>query len=193
VAALICGQARPRGCSFKLAWWHDHFIAFKQSLYFLNTMPYSHCLHVQVQITSKKDKLDRQRNLTLHSSRKGNHLPKPKHLPSFSTISVFAGVFSMDGDIAPLRDIVALAESYNAYTFVDDCHATGFVGAAGRGTDELCGVQVRLQRQWNICHRPLLLPARPVPVEKVRSTAGKDYGHPLKSSSDPSSFQAAQD
>ncbi|KAF5842679.1 2-amino-3-ketobutyrate coenzyme A ligase [Dunaliella salina] len=51
------------------------------------------------------------------------------------------GVFSMDGDVAPLQDIVQLAKKYNAYTFVDDCHATGFVGPTGRGTDEHWGVQ----------------------------------------------------
>lgn len=56
------------------------------------------------------------------------------------------GVFSMDGDIAPLRKICALASAHGARVFVDDCHATGFVGATGRGTDEACGVlgQVRL-------------------------------------------------
>ena len=50
------------------------------------------------------------------------------------------GVFSMDGDVAPLRDIVALAKKYNAQVFIDECHATGFFGATGRGTDEHCGV-----------------------------------------------------
>jgi len=51
------------------------------------------------------------------------------------------GVFSMDGHIAPLKEIVALAKKYGAYTFIDECHATGFVGRTGRGTDEQCGVQ----------------------------------------------------
>ena len=46
------------------------------------------------------------------------------------------GVFSMDGDIANLRDIVALAEKYNAMVMVDDSHATGFVGQTGRGSIE---------------------------------------------------------
>lgn len=50
------------------------------------------------------------------------------------------GVFSMDGDIAPLDQICALAKKYKAYVFVDECHATGFVGATGRGTDEQRGV-----------------------------------------------------
>ena len=46
------------------------------------------------------------------------------------------GVFSMDGYIAKLDQICALAQSYNALVMVDDCHATGFIGASGRGTAE---------------------------------------------------------
>lgn len=46
------------------------------------------------------------------------------------------GVFSMDGNIAPLPDIIHLARKYNAITFVDDCHSTGFFGKTGRGTEE---------------------------------------------------------
>jgi glycine C-acetyltransferase len=46
------------------------------------------------------------------------------------------GVFSMDGTIAPLAQITALAERYDALVAVDDSHATGFVGAKGRGTHE---------------------------------------------------------
>lgn len=42
------------------------------------------------------------------------------------------GVFSMDGNVAPLDQICALAKKYNALTFVDDCHATGFFGKSGR-------------------------------------------------------------
>ena len=54
------------------------------------------------------------------------------------------GVFSMDGDMAKLDDIVALAEKYNAMVFVDDSHATGFIGRTGRGTHEQCGVFGRM-------------------------------------------------
>lgn len=42
------------------------------------------------------------------------------------------GVFSMDGNVAPLPKIVKLAEKYGAITLVDDCHATGFFGKTGR-------------------------------------------------------------
>ncbi len=50
------------------------------------------------------------------------------------------GVFSMDGDIAKLDEIAALAEEHRALLMVDDSHATGFVGATGRGSAEHCGV-----------------------------------------------------
>lgn len=51
------------------------------------------------------------------------------------------GVFSMDGYLAPLDEICALAAKYDALVFVDDSHAVGFVGATGAGTPELFGVQ----------------------------------------------------
>ncbi len=54
------------------------------------------------------------------------------------------GVFSMDGYVAPLREICDLAERYNAMVMVDDSHAVGFVGPTGRGTPELHGVQDRV-------------------------------------------------
>jgi glycine C-acetyltransferase len=49
------------------------------------------------------------------------------------------GVFSMDGTVAPLPEIVALAAKYDASVFIDECHATGFFGPTGRGTDEHTG------------------------------------------------------
>ena len=52
------------------------------------------------------------------------------------------GVFSMDGYLAKLPEIVALAEKYGALTMVDDCHATGFMGPEGRGTPAHAGVDV---------------------------------------------------
>jgi glycine C-acetyltransferase len=50
------------------------------------------------------------------------------------------GVFSMDGIIAQLDEVHALAEKYNAIVHFDDCHATGFLGTKGRGTHEHCGL-----------------------------------------------------
>jgi glycine C-acetyltransferase len=54
------------------------------------------------------------------------------------------GVFSMDGDIAKLKEICDLAEKYDALVMVDDSHATGFMGKTGRGTHEHNGVMDRV-------------------------------------------------
>merc|ERR1719228_811772 len=51
------------------------------------------------------------------------------------------GVFSMDGNVCPLPDIKRLAEKYKALIFIDECHATGFFGATGRGTEEFFGME----------------------------------------------------
>jgi glycine C-acetyltransferase len=54
------------------------------------------------------------------------------------------GVFSMDGDVAPLDRICELADRHRALVMVDDSHATGFMGKTGRGTPEHCGVMGRV-------------------------------------------------
>lgn len=54
------------------------------------------------------------------------------------------GVFSMDGDVAKLKEICDLADKYDALLMVDDSHATGYLGPTGRGTFELCGVEGRI-------------------------------------------------
>ncbi len=54
------------------------------------------------------------------------------------------GVFSMDGDIAPLPQIVELAEKYDALVMVDDSHATGYIGKTGRGTAEYYGLMGKI-------------------------------------------------
>jgi len=56
------------------------------------------------------------------------------------------GVFSMDGSIARLKEICDLADRYGALVMVDDSHATGFIGASGRGTHELRGVIGRIEK-----------------------------------------------
>ncbi|MBP6996509.1 MAG: glycine C-acetyltransferase [Phycicoccus sp.] len=59
-------------------------------------------------------------------------------------VVVTDGVFSMDGSFAPLDQICDLADEFTALVLVDDSHAVGFVGAGGRGTPELFGVQDRV-------------------------------------------------
>jgi glycine C-acetyltransferase len=54
------------------------------------------------------------------------------------------GVFSMDGDLAPLDEICRLAEQYNALVFLDDSHASGFIGKTGRGVHEHFGVMGKI-------------------------------------------------
>ncbi|MCP4216167.1 MAG: glycine C-acetyltransferase [bacterium] len=60
--------------------------------------------------------------------------------PARNIIIATDGVFSMDGAIAKLREIVELAKKYDAMVMVDDSHATGFFGEKGRGSLEYCGV-----------------------------------------------------
>ncbi|HEY3296199.1 MAG TPA: glycine C-acetyltransferase [bacterium] len=71
-----------------------------------------------------------------------------RHLKESQTsrfrLVVTDGVFSMDGDIAPLAAICDLAEKYDALVMVDDSHATGFIGKNGRGTHEQAGVMGRV-------------------------------------------------
>ncbi len=60
--------------------------------------------------------------------------------PARNIIIATDGVFSMDGDIAKLKDIIKLANKYDAMAMVDESHATGFLGKTGRGAVEYCGV-----------------------------------------------------
>ena len=59
-------------------------------------------------------------------------------------IIVTDGVFSMDGIVAKLDEICDLADKYDALVMIDECHATGFIGATGRGTLELKNVLGRI-------------------------------------------------
>ena len=76
-------------------------------------------------------------------------------------VIVTDGVFSMDGIMADLPAICDLAERHDALVMVDDCHATGFIGARGAGTPEFHGVEGRVQ---------LLTGPRPI-VELLRQRA----------------------
>jgi glycine C-acetyltransferase len=59
-------------------------------------------------------------------------------------IIVTDGVFSMDGDIALMGQICALADKYDALVMTDECHSAGFIGKTGRGVPEHCGVMDRV-------------------------------------------------
>jgi glycine C-acetyltransferase len=59
-------------------------------------------------------------------------------------VIVTDGVFSMDGDLAPLDVIYSLAKKYNSFLFVDDAHATGALGMTGRGTPEVFGLEGKI-------------------------------------------------
>jgi glycine C-acetyltransferase len=67
-----------------------------------------------------------------------------EHQDKKTRVIITDGVFSMDGDLAPLDRICELAEKYDALVFVDDSHASGFIGRTGRGVHEHCGVMGKI-------------------------------------------------
>jgi len=70
-----------------------------------------------------------------------------KHRSKRVKLVVTDGVFSMDGDVAPLRQIAGLAEAHGALVMVDDAHASGVLGANGRGTVNHFGLEGRVDLQ----------------------------------------------
>jgi glycine C-acetyltransferase len=79
-----------------------------------------------------------------HSDMKHLEQKLQEHQDKQRRLIITDGVFSMDGDLARLDEIVALAEKYDAMVFVDESHASGFIGKTGRGTHEHCGVMGKI-------------------------------------------------
>ncbi|MCM1981820.1 glycine C-acetyltransferase [Lyngbya confervoides] len=87
-----------------------------------------------------KAQLYRYRHLDLADLEQGLQQAHPAQLKIIAT----DGVFSMEGQIAPLADICTLAERYGAMVMVDDSHGTGVLGQRGAGTVEYCAVEGRV-------------------------------------------------
>ncbi len=71
------------------------------------------------------------------------------------TLIVTESIFSMDGDCAPLREIVALKEKYGAWLMVDEAHATGIIGQNGRGLADELGVSDQIEIQMGTLGKAL--------------------------------------
>jgi glycine C-acetyltransferase len=84
------------------------------------------------------------RDICDHSDMEMLEAKLKQHQDKRARLIVVDGVFSMDGDMAPLDRICTLAERYDAMVFVDDSHATGFIGKTGRGTPEHFGVMGKI-------------------------------------------------
>lgn len=82
-------------------------------------------------------------------------LKKVKKYQGIPGLIVTDGVFSMDGDIAPLEDIVEIAERYQLITMVDDAHATGVLGPNGAGTADYFGLKDRIDIQMGTLSKAL--------------------------------------
>ncbi len=85
-------------------------------------------------------------------------------------------LFSMDGDLAPLTDLVALKHEFDAQLLIDEAHATGVLGSSGRGVAELAGVEDQIDVTVGTLSKAVgslggFIAGRDVLIEKIRNTA----------------------
>ena len=95
----------------------------------------------KLRVFAHNDLEDLEKILTWSSQNPRPQTPDPK------TLVVTESIFSMDGDAAPLKELVALKEKYGAWLMVDEAHATGLYGANHRGLAEQLGVSHRIEIQ----------------------------------------------
>ena len=69
--------------------------------------------------------------------------------PANRTVIISDGVFSMDGDICCLPDLIAIKKEFGCFLFIDEAHASGVIGATGRGTDEHFGIDTSEVDIWS--------------------------------------------
>ncbi|KNZ68637.1 8-amino-7-oxononanoate synthase [Thermincola ferriacetica] len=100
-------------------------------------------------------RLSRARTIVYKHCDMGDLAKKVKEYKGYPGIIVTDGVFSMDGDIAPLPEIVEIAAKNNLLTMVDDAHATGILGKTGSGTPEYFGLKDKIDIQMGTLSKAL--------------------------------------
>jgi glycine C-acetyltransferase len=101
------------------------------------------------------------------------------------TLIVADGVFSMDGDICPLPDLVAVKKEFGCYLMIDESHASGVLGATGRGTDEHFGVNPAEIDVWTGSL------AKAIPANGGFAAVSEEVGVYLQHAAAPFIFSAA--
>ncbi len=116
-----------------------------------------------------------------------------QHSESERKLVITDGVFSMDGDVAPLDEITELAEQHDAMVFVDDCHGEGVLGAGGAGIVDHFGLQGRVDFEIGSFSKALGVQGGIVAgSEQVRTHALNHSRSWLLSGSQPPGVAAAQ-
>jgi 8-amino-7-oxononanoate synthase len=102
----------------------------------------------KIRVFAHNDLEDLEEKLTWASTHSNSTTP-------CRTLIVTESIFSMDGDAAPLREIVTLKEKYDAWLMVDEAHATGIIGKNGRGVAEQLGVSGQIEIQMGTLGKAL--------------------------------------